>query len=112
MGSCGGNGCDEKEDTESYLLLSYLWLSLAMTINQGDFMNKVIQAAISELGSQKKLADACGVAQPTVWAWLHCKKNVSAENAKSIEIATAGKIQAYQVRPDLKDLFPHPEQTA
>ncbi|ENL7643062.1 helix-turn-helix domain-containing protein [Enterobacter hormaechei] len=33
--------------------------------------NKTIQRAIDIAGSQKKLADLCGVAQPTVWRWLH-----------------------------------------
>ena len=33
--------------------------------------NKVIQRAVSIARSQKKLADLCGVAQPTVWRWLH-----------------------------------------
>lgn len=75
-------------------------------------VNKAIKTAIDTLGSQQKLAEACGVKQPSVWAWLHGKKKVSAENAKSIEIATDGKVPAYQIRPDLKGLFPHPEQAA
>lgn len=33
--------------------------------------NKTIQRAIDIAGSQKKLADLCGVAKPTVWRWLH-----------------------------------------
>lgn len=33
--------------------------------------NEIIQRAIDIAGSQKKLADLCGVAQPTVWRWLH-----------------------------------------
>lgn len=33
--------------------------------------NQTIQLAISITGSQKRLADLCGVAQPTVWRWLH-----------------------------------------
>lgn len=69
-----------------------------------------ISEAIELIGSQQKLATACGVKQPTVWAWLHGKKKVSAENAKRIEITTNGAIPAYQVRPDLPHLFPHPDQ--
>ncbi|ORM78320.1 MULTISPECIES: transcriptional regulator [Pantoea] len=75
-------------------------------------VNKAIKRAIDIVGSQQKLADACLVKQPSVWAWLHGKKKVSAENAKRIEKATDGKIPAYQVRPDLTDLFPHPNQAA
>lgn len=67
-----------------------------------------ISKAIKIVGSQQKLATACGVKQPSVWAWLHGKKKVSAENAKRIEIATAGNVPAYLIRPDLSYLFPHP----
>jgi len=75
-------------------------------------VNKAIKSAIDFVGSQQKLAVACDVKQPSVWAWLHGKKKVSAENAKRIEKATNGNVPAYQIRPDLKDLFPHPEQVA
>ncbi|TKI03552.1 transcriptional regulator [Martelella alba] len=75
-------------------------------------VNKVINEAITAVGSQQKLADACGVKQPSVWAWLHGKKKVSAANAKRIEKATNGTIPAYLIRPDLSDLFPHPDKVA
>lgn len=71
-------------------------------------VNKAISSAIEIVGSQQKLAEACGVRQPTVWAWLHGKKKASANNAIRIERATNGEVQAYEVRPDLPDLFPHP----
>ena len=73
-------------------------------------VNKAINSAIEFVGSQQKLADACGVKQPSVWAWLHGKKKVSAEKAKRIELATDGNVPAYQIRPDFSDLFPHPGQ--
>lgn len=72
-------------------------------------VNEVIKKAIDVLGSQQKLAKACEVKQPSVWAWLHGKKKASAENAKRIEMATGGEVPAYLVRPDLTDLFPHPQ---
>ena len=75
-------------------------------------VNKAIKSAIDSVGSQQKLADACGVKQPSVWAWLHGKKKVSAENAKRIEMATNGDVPAYLVRPDLPHLFPRPNQAA
>ncbi len=75
-------------------------------------VNEVIDCAIKIAGSQKKLADACGVSQPTVWAWLHGEKKPSAENAKRIELATDEVIPAYRIRPDLTDLFPHPKNAA
>ncbi|MBN3207184.1 helix-turn-helix domain-containing protein [Pectobacterium brasiliense] len=58
-----------------------------------------ISEAIELIGSQQKLATACGVKQPTVWAWLHGKKKVSAENAKRIEIATNGAIPSVPSSP-------------
>ncbi|MFS1564338.1 MAG: YdaS family helix-turn-helix protein [Candidatus Arsenophonus phytopathogenicus] len=33
--------------------------------------NELINKAISIVGNQQKLADACNVKQSTVWAWLH-----------------------------------------
>lgn len=75
-------------------------------------VNQAIKRAIDIMGSQKKLAEACEVKQPSVWAWLHGKKKVSPENAKCIEVATGGEVLAHQVRPDLTKLFPHPEQAA
>lgn len=71
--------------------------------------DEYISQAIKIVGSQQKLAVACGVKQPSVWAWLHGKKKVSAENAKRIEIATAGNVPAYLIRPDLSHLFPRPD---
>jgi len=73
---------------------------------------KAIAQAIHVLGSQQKLADACNVKQPSVCAWLHGRKKVSAENAKRIEKATDGAVPAYKIRPDLIDLFPHPNEAA
>lgn len=72
-------------------------------------INQLISSAVKIAGSQQKLADACGVKQPSVYAWLHKKKRVSPENAKRIEIATNGVVKAYEIRPDLKELFPHPD---
>lgn len=75
-------------------------------------INKAINCAIEIVGSQQKLAEACGVKQPTVWAWLHNKKKASASSAVRIQRATNGEVLAYQVRPDLPDLFPHPNTAA
>lgn len=69
-------------------------------------VNEAIKAAIDIVGSQQKLAEACKVKQPSVWAWLHGKKKVSAENAIRIERATNGRISASEIRPDLSVLFP------
>lgn len=56
-----------------YNIFGYYWL---YSNTKGYFMeNELINKAISIVGNQQKLADACNVKQPTVWAWLHGKKN-------------------------------------
>ncbi len=75
-------------------------------------INHVIKAAIEAVGSQKKLAVEVGVSQPNVWCWLHNKKRVSPENVNAIVAATKGVIKAHEIRPDLPQLFPHPEKAA
>lgn len=75
-------------------------------------MNLVIRQAVALAGSQKKLADACGVSQPAVNKWLHNKTKVSPEYVHLIIEATKGKVQGHQIRPDLIYLFPAPNQAA
>ncbi|EOT1930196.1 transcriptional regulator [Serratia marcescens] len=75
-------------------------------------VNEAINKAISLLGSQKKLADSVGVSQPNVWCWLHNKKRVSPENVTAIVTATKGEVKAYEIRPDLPQLFPKPVEAA
>jgi DNA-binding transcriptional regulator YdaS (Cro superfamily) len=59
-----------------------------------------IETAIALLGSQAKLADACGVTQASIWQAKEVGR-VSAELALLIERATAGGVTARQLRPDL-----------
>ncbi|EPN1400943.1 MULTISPECIES: helix-turn-helix domain-containing protein [Klebsiella] len=66
--------------------------------------NKTIQKAIDIAGSQKKLADLCGVAQPTVWRWLH-GGGIEARYVMKIVSATGGKVKAAEIRPDLAQLL-------
>ncbi|OON34641.1 transcriptional regulator [Izhakiella australiensis] len=75
-------------------------------------MNEAIKTAIGIVGSQKKLGDACGLTQQAVYKWLHGKAKVSPEYVESIVDATGGAVRAYQIRPDLPGLFPHPNQAA
>ncbi|WP_137465507.1 YdaS family helix-turn-helix protein, partial [Escherichia coli] len=42
--------------------------------------------------SQKRLDDLCGVAQPTVWRWLH-GGGIDARYVMKIVSATGGKIK-------------------
>jgi DNA-binding transcriptional regulator YdaS (Cro superfamily) len=89
--------------------LGYLGVYLITT--RGNSMNLVIQRALSIVGSQKRLADECGVSQPAVHKWLNGGL-VSPEKVKAIVNATGGKIKAHEIRPDLPDLFPNPDQAA
>ena len=64
----------------------------------------LIEQAISIFGSQAKLADACGIKQPSIWQAKETGR-CSAELAMAIEKATDGRITAAQIRPDLP--WPH-----
>lgn len=72
-------------------------------------MGNVIKTAIKIVGTQKRLAEACGVTQAAVQKWLCGKAKVAPRNVKSLVEATNGEIQAHQIRPDLPNLFPHPD---
>jgi len=61
---------------------------------------ELIETAISQLGSQAKLAEACGVKQQSIWQAKDSGR-VSAELALLIEKATGGAVTAKGLRPDL-----------
>jgi DNA-binding transcriptional regulator YdaS (Cro superfamily) len=61
---------------------------------------ELIEAAVTLLGSQAKLAEACGVKQQSIWQAKETGR-CSAELALQIEQATAGKVTAAELRPDL-----------
>lgn len=63
-------------------------------------VRQLIEKAISILGSQAKLADACGVKQPSIWQAKDTER-CSAELAMAIEKATDGQVTAVELRPDL-----------
>lgn len=75
-------------------------------------MNPIIKTAIAIVGTQKELAQACGVSQAAVQKWLHNKAKVAPQNVASLVKATNGEIKAHQIRPDLPTLFPHPNKAA
>ena len=62
---------------------------------------KFIRRAVEIVGSQQRLAEACGVRQQHVWDWMHRDKRLPAERAIQIERATAGRVTLHQLRPDL-----------
>lgn len=69
--------------------------------------NTAIKRAISIVGSQSKLAKACGKTQTSVWKWANNKAYVSPELVPLIVEATNGAVKAHEIRPDLPKLFPH-----
>nr|WP_154325069.1 helix-turn-helix domain-containing protein [Pantoea sp. 201603H] len=74
--------------------------------------NSAVEKAIEIAGSQMALAKRCGKAQSTICDWLNGKKRISPEHVPDLVNATEGKIPAYEFRPDLPGLFPHPNQAA
>ena len=69
--------------------------------------NLSIKKASSIVGSQAKLAKACGKTQTSVWKWANNKSDVSPEIVPLIVAATNGMVKAHEIRPDLPMLFPH-----
>ncbi|HCO3629139.1 TPA: helix-turn-helix domain-containing protein [Escherichia coli] len=70
--------------------------------------NEAVQKAIAIAGSQKELARRCGKAQSTICDWLNGKKRISPAFVPDLVNAVEGKVAAYEFRPDLPALFPHP----
>ncbi|AMO49165.1 Hypothetical protein AKI40_2776 [Enterobacter sp. FY-07] len=74
--------------------------------------NSAVEKAIAIAGSQKELAKRCGKAQSTVCDWLNGKKQISPVHVIGLVRAVGGEIQAHEFRPDLPELFPHPDSAA
>lgn len=72
-------------------------------------MSEVIKTVIKIMGTQKDLATACGVSQQAVCKWANGKSRVHPKLVKLIVNLTDGAVKAHEIRPDLPDLFPHPE---
>lgn len=70
--------------------------------------NDAVEKAIAIVGSQKELARRCGKAQSTICDWLNGKKKISPVHVPALVRAAEGKIQAYEFRPDLPEIFPNP----
>lgn len=65
-----------------------------------------LQRAISIMGSQAKLAKACGAKQQHVWNWLNRYENVPVDRAIQIEIATSGQVTKESLNPDFFNGLP------
>ena len=61
----------------------------------------LIQEAVRAKGSQQKLAEACGVSQQQISYLLNDAKEISAEMAAKIDVATEGEIARSALRPDI-----------
>lgn len=70
--------------------------------------NPAVEKAIKIAGSQKALAQRCGKAQSTICDWLNGKKKISPEHVHDLVEAVNGEVQGFEFRPDLPNLFPHP----
>lgn len=59
-----------------------------------------LQAALDKAGSQVRLAEVCGVSQPTVWGWLNKGSGrIPGEYVLSIERELG--VSRHLLRPDL-----------
>lgn len=62
---------------------------------------EALRRAKALLGSQKAVADAVGIKQPSVHRILTDGKKVPAEWCIKLEVATGGKVTRHELRPDL-----------
>lgn len=62
-----------------------------------------LERAIEHAGGQTALAKKLGVKQANVWTWLNRVKGETppAEFCLGIEVATAGAVSRYELRPDV-----------
>lgn len=60
-----------------------------------------LNRAVSQLGSQPKLAKAMGCSQSKISWLLVTAKEISAEDALAVHRATNGSVSASELRPDL-----------
>jgi DNA-binding transcriptional regulator YdaS (Cro superfamily) len=62
---------------------------------------KHVERAVVIMGSQQKLADACGVSQQQISYLLNDAEGISGEMALKIANATENKVTLGEMRPDL-----------
>ncbi len=60
---------------------------------------KALERAIAIVGSQKRLAQLCGVRQQAVQFWL--KLHLPAERVLQVERAANGIVTRHELRPDI-----------
>lgn len=74
---------------------------------------ELVEQAVALLGSQHKLAAACGVGQQAISAIVRGRtKSISADMAVRIDRATEGRIPKHKLSPAVFDPPPQTEGTA
>lgn len=73
---------------------------VATEIVMTDTNTEAVARAVTIMGSQARLAQACGVSQAAVWKWLRGQPP-KGEHAVAIEMATGGEVSREAIRPDL-----------
>ncbi|EAC1237282.1 helix-turn-helix domain-containing protein [Salmonella enterica subsp. enterica] len=73
-------------------------------------MDDAVKRAVAHVGSQSKLGRKLGYSQTSVYKWLNGMRKVPPEAVPKIVELTGGRVQAHELRPDLPQLFPPPEQ--
>lgn len=58
-----------------------------------------LKAAVAVVGGQSAMARLLGLAQTSVWAWIHREKSLPAEHVLTVEAETG--ISRHDLRPDL-----------
>jgi DNA-binding transcriptional regulator YdaS (Cro superfamily) len=66
-----------------------------------------LSQALEAVGGQAALARLVGVAQPSVWHWVHKSKRVPAEYVLQVEAASG--VSRHKLRPDI---YPPDQQAA
>ena len=70
--------------------------------------NDGLQVALDKAGSQSRLAEVCGVTQPTVWGWINKGRNkLPAEYVLTVERELG--VSRHLLRPDI---YPPAERAA
>lgn len=64
---------------------------------------EALRLAVKVTGSQAAMARLLGVAQPSVWRWLHGQE-LPAEHVLAVETATG--ISRHELRPDIYPIEP------
>ena len=64
--------------------------------------NETLRLAVDRVGSQAAMANLLGVAQPTVWKWIHRNQHIPAEHVLIVEASTG--LSRHSLRPDIYPL--------